>query len=297
MAPVLDPGGREIPLQLKDLLSQVDARIWATLALLATALLLRRLAVRALGRSRLPTEVRARWLGQLRVALLLVVATGLAVIWGPALRDLALSLAAVAVAVVIATREVFSCLTGAFVRTASRACSVGDRIEIQGVRGDVVELGALTTTLLEVGAGGTRQTGRAVSVPNSRFLDSTVWNESFAGEFGLQLLRVPLPVSSAWQEAERRLLEAAQLECDPYLEPARRRYLDQAWKRGLGPDTLEPTVTLSLPDHETIELLLRFPTPLASRARVEQAVLRRYLGSGPPVAEAMITGDPEAPED
>jgi len=280
---------------LTDLLPHVDARAWGTLAVLAAALLLRRLTLRALGHSRLPVEVRARWLAQLRVALLVGVAGGLAVIWGPTLRDLALSLAAVAVAFVIATREIVACLTGAFVRTASRSCSVGDRIEIHGVRGDVVELGALTTTLLEVGPGSTRQTGRAVSIPNSRFLDSAVWNESFAGEFGLQLLRVRLPATAPWQDAERRLLEAARHECEPYLEPARRRYLDQAWKRGLGPDTVEPTVTLSLPDHETIELLLRFPAPTAARARVEQAVLRRYLGSGPPTGEAMITSDPEAP--
>jgi small-conductance mechanosensitive channel len=204
-------------------------------------------------------------------------------------------MAAVAVAGVIATREILACLTGAFVRTASRSFAVGDRIEIQGVRGDVVELGAFTTTLLEVAPESARQTGRAVSVPNSRFLDSAVWNESFAGEYGLQLLRVPLPVSASWRDAERRLLGAARLECQPYLEPARQRTRDQAWKRGLGPDTVEPTVSLSLPDHETLELLLRFPAPAASRARVEQAILRRYLGSDAPEEGAMIAGDPEAP--
>jgi hypothetical protein len=58
---------------------------------------------------------------------------------------------------------------------------------------------------------------------------------------------------------------------------------------------VEPTVSLSLPDHETLELLLRFPAPAASRARVEQAILRRYLGPDAPEEGAMIAGDPEAP--
>lgn len=277
---------------LQDLLSRVDPRAWATLLLLLGAFLLRRLTVRALGRSRLALEVRARWLAQLRVALLLVVASGLAVIWGPALRDLALSLAAVAVAVVIATREIVACLTGAFVRTASRAFTVGDRIEVQGVRGDVVELGALTTTLLEVTPGGARQTGRAVAIPNSRFLDNPVWNESFGGDYGLQLLEVPVSAASDWRDAERRLMEAARIECAPYLEPARKRTEDLAWRRGLGPDTVEPTITLALPDTDTIHMRLRYPAPRTSRARVEQAILRRYLGAGE--AAAMIAPDPES---
>jgi small-conductance mechanosensitive channel len=270
----------------------VDSRVLITFALLLLVLLFRRLTVRALGRSRLPIEVRARWLAQLRVALLVVLVVGLAGIWGSALRDVALSLAAVAVAFVVATREILACLTGAFVRTASRACAVGDRIEVQGVRGDVLELGALTTTLLEVTPGGARQTGRAVSVPNSRFLEGSVFNEGFTGEYGLQLLRVPLPIAGDWREAEGRLLEAAQHECADYLEPARRRTADQAWKLGLGPDTVEPTVSLSLPDAETIELQLRYPAPAAARARVEQAILRRYLVGGA-APDAMIDGDPQ----
>lgn len=278
---------------LQDLVSWGGARVWATAILVTAALVLRALAVRALGRSRLPVEVRARWLGQLRVALLLVVALGLGVVWGPALREVALSLAAVAVAVVVATREILACLTGAFVRTASRAFTVGDRIEIMGVRGDVVELGALTTTLLEVAPAGARQTGRAVAIPNSRFLENPVWNESFAGEYGLQLLEVEVKAEADWQDAERRLLEAARAETADYLEPARQRTEDQAWKRGLGPDSVEPMITLSLPDADTLALRLRYPAPAAARARVEQAILRRYLGASETQPAATIDVDSE----
>lgn len=258
--------------------SAPGARSWtATLVLVAVALLLRVVVLRALGRSRLPIDVRQRWLAQLRAALLLVVGVGVAVIWAEALHGVALSIAAVAVAVVIATKELLLCLSGAFLRTASRSFAVGDRIEIAGLRGNVVDAGALTTTLLEVAPGSARQTGRTVIVPNSLFLTERAVNETYARAFGLMLVRIPLAADADWRQAERRLLEIAREECAPHLELARRHSTEEGWERGLGPDSVEPSVTLSLSEPGRIDLLLRFPAPTRSSARVEQAILRRFL--------------------
>lgn len=250
----------------------------ASLALVVVALVVRAVAHRALHASRLPLEVQQRWVDQIRNTAVLVVAVGLVVIWIDELRDLAFSVAAVAVAVVIATKEVVLCLAGAFVRTSSGAFSVGDRIQVGEVRGDVVELGALTTTLLEVNPAGSRQTGRSVVIPNSVFVAQPVFNESFAGAYGLRSLRVPVGAGSDWQAAERRLLEAARAECGQHVEAARRHVEDVAWRKGVGPDAVEPQVSLELVSQDRTDLVLRFPAPARARGRVEQAILRRYLG-------------------
>jgi len=205
------------------------------------------------------------------------VVLGLIVIWIDELRELAFCVAAVAVAFVIDTKELVLCLAGAFVRTSSGAFSVGDRIQVGEARGDVVELGALTTTLLEVNPASSRQTGRSVVLPNSVFVAHPVFNETFAGAYGLRSLRVPLGVDSDWRAAERRLLEAARAECGEHVEAARRHVEDVAWRKGLGPDAVEPQVSLELVSEDRTDLVLRFPAPARARGRVEQAILRRYL--------------------
>jgi len=259
----------------------------ASLALLAAVLSIRLLAVRALGRSRLAPEVKARWLHQIRAAALVALLVGLVVIWTRELQELAFSLAAMAVAFVISLKELLLCLHGSFLRTTSRAFSVGDRVQIAGHRGDVVETGALTTTLLEVSAPGSKQTGSSVVLPNSVLVDKPMVNESFAGSYGLFTLCVPAQVAG-WAEAEERLLKAARTVCVGHRDAARRHLESVGWQKGLGPDSIEPSVSLELSDAEKVVFQLRFPAPTLVRGQVEQDILRRYL------AEAASAPGPDA---
>ncbi len=258
--------------------------IAASLALLAVVLSVRLLAVRALGRSRLAPEVKGRWFHQIRTAALVALLVGLLVIWTRELQELAFSLAAIAVAFVISLKELLLCLHGSFLRTTSRAFSVGDRIQAGGLRGDVVETGALTTTLLEVSGAGSKQTGYSVVLPNSVFVDKPIVNESFPGDYGLFTLSVPAKVAG-WSAAEGRLLEAARASCLDHLADARRHIENVGWQKGLGPDSIEPSVAVELSDAETVVFQLRFPAPTRGRGQVEQDILRRYLDASPAPSE------------
>lgn len=245
--------------------------------LLISVLLVLSLIRRAIRGSRIPADVRRRWLVRSRNATLVGLLVGLVIIWGTEMRSLALSLAAVAAAIAIATKEVLLCVGGAFVRTSSRAFDLGDRIEVAGVRGDVIDLGALTTTVLEVGPGHSNRTGRAVVVPNSAFLSQPVVNETPSGDYLLVTLAVPVSREADWRSAERALLAAAQQECAAFLEEARAHLGRTAAHKGLEPSTVDARVSLRLADPARIDLLVRFPAPVAQRNRVEQSILRRYL--------------------
>lgn len=262
--------------------------IAASLILLLVALLGLALARRAILGSRLPSDVRRRWLVQSRNAAIAGLLVGLVVTWGTEVRSLALSFVAVAAAAVIAAKEVIVCLAGAFVRTSSRAFDLGDRIEIAGVRGDVIDLGALTTTLLEVGPGQSHRTGRAITLPNSLFVTTPVYNETPSGEFLMTTLVVPLGSEADWRACERALLEAAEAECRPFVEEARAHLGASAAHAGLDPSTVDPRVSVRVVDPARTDLLLRLPAPVRQRHRVEQAVLARYLDATrrPPVGGA-----------
>ena len=71
-------------------------------------------------------ESKRRFLVVSRNVTLLLVLFGLAAIWAAQIQTLALSMFAVAAAVVVATKELIMCLSGSILRSATKQYSVGD---------------------------------------------------------------------------------------------------------------------------------------------------------------------------
>ncbi len=238
----------------------------------------RRLAIRTFEKSGLPPERRNRFLVQSRnVAIVLFVAATI-VLWAEQLQNVALSLAAVAAALVLATKELILCLSGTLLRISARTFKLGDRIEIAGTRGDVIDIGPLTTTLLEVGPEATihKLTGRTVVLPNSLFLTTQVTNETFTEKFVLHATKVQLGEDAPWQDVEAILLDAARTASADYVEEARENMERVGHKHGLEPPNVDPKVWVSK-TKDGFELILRYATPIRGRGQLEQAIMRDYL--------------------
>jgi small-conductance mechanosensitive channel len=253
--------------------------ITATVLLLLLLLLARSVVARAVARSDLPLERRRSMLVQTRNLAAFAFVGGAAVIWAQQLQHVALSLAAIAVAIVIATKELLLCFSGALLRISAQGWSIGDRIETGGIRGDVIDIGALTTTILEIGPGPAihKATGRTIVLPNSLFLTQPVTNESFTHDFVLHATTVPLREGDDWEHAERCLLAAARTECEGFLDEARKNMERVGRKHGLEPPSVAPQVWVRLPKAGRVELVLRFPAPSRIRGQTEQAILRKFL--------------------
>ena len=158
--------------------------VLASFALVAILLAVRLLAGRALKkRQSLPPQAVRRWTANVRNLLLLIAVIGLVMIWAPQLRTFALSLTAVAVALVVATKELILCLSGSALRTFTRAYTVGDYVQIGGIRGEVIDYNLLTTRLheFEKGEGSFIATGHEVIVPHSLLFGSPSRVEGQAG--------------------------------------------------------------------------------------------------------------------
>ncbi|SMQ74777.1 Mechanosensitive ion channel [Altererythrobacter xiamenensis] len=148
---------------------------FASASLLLVLLAARLIAGRTLRRrDDLTEQVARRWTANFRNLLLLIAVIGLVMIWAPQLRTFALSLTAVAVAIVVATKELILCLSGAALRTFTRAFSVGDMIEIGTTKGEVLDLNLLATRLQEFESreGSIVPTGRVVTLPYSLLFSS-----------------------------------------------------------------------------------------------------------------------------
>ena len=279
-----------------NVLDYVNTHDWAqnvvaSGVLIVLLVLLRWVLVRWVRRGAVKSgELHRRWIVQIRNACFTLAVFGLLLIWGRELQTVALSLVAFTVAMVLATKELILCFTGGLLRATSGAFAIGDRIEVNKIRGDVIDITLLVTKIMEIGPGElTHQyTGRAVAIPNSMFLALPVTNESFTHDYVLHVFKVPLKADDDWQAAERDLLDVANQVCAPFIDEAKQYMARIAAREDLDIPTVEPRVTLELHDPGRIDLIMRMPAPARRKGRMEQQVLREYLRkratATPPIA-------------
>ncbi|WP_168990403.1 mechanosensitive ion channel family protein [Aureimonas flava] len=125
-------------------------------------------------------------------------ALALGLVWLGELQSLLLSLTAVAMALVLATKELIQCATGALAGRAGRSYAVGDRVHLDGTSGRVVAVNWLTTTIAESEAGslGSRPTGRRLVIPNSRIFAGGIHVEPCADAARRHAFSVTLEAAS-----------------------------------------------------------------------------------------------------
>lgn len=250
---------------------------------LASLLILRTLVVRWIARNpALSIEAKRRWVVTTRNSVVFALLTGLVVIWAHELQVFAVSLVALAAALVLATKELILCWSGSALRVGGELYSVGDRIQIAGYRGVVLDHDVFATKLLEIGPGQSTHlyTGRVTVFPNSLLFTNALVKENPSQEYGLYTLTVPLKAEEDWRDAERRLLDAARAECGSFMEEVGRQMKLLEQTNLLEAPSPEPRVTIQLSEAGRIHLVLRFPAPDRGRSRIEQAILRRFLTSG-----------------
>ena len=251
-----------------------------SILLLFSLLIVRTLIVRAIAKNpTLSMEAKRRWVVSVRNTMVFVLLVGLVVIWAHELQAFGLSLVALAAALVLATKELILCWSGAALRIGGKVYAVGDRIQIAGHRGVVLDHDIFATKLLEIGPGQASHlyTGRVTVFPNSLLFSNALVKENPGQEYGLYILVIPLRDQDDWRDAEQHLLDAAKAECTPFMEEAGRqmKLLEQA--NLLEAPSPSPRITIQLSEPGRINLVLRFPAPDRGRSRVEQAILRRYL--------------------
>ena len=149
---------------------------------LAAILALRFFLIRLVkGKAAILEQDQRRWLNRINNGTTILVLVCLVFIWAPQLHTFALSLTAVAVAIVLTTKELLMCLTGGFLRATTKPFDIGDWITVDGLTGEVMRITALATMVEEIDTtGGTYQfTGRSVQIPNSKYLSANVENANF----------------------------------------------------------------------------------------------------------------------
>lgn len=251
------------------------------LVFIAVALLLyviARLVRRALGEHIDDVNRRhivRKWIGYAYFALLVAFAVA---IFADFLTGLGTVIAVLLAGVAIALQDVLKSVVGWLYLSSRSGIEVGTRVEVNGRTGDVIDIGVLKTTMLEVGnlVYGFQASGRLVTIPNYQMLSEATVISGGISPFVWQEVRVMVTFESDWHRAEE-ILKAAGEELHAEIAPAleegfrslERRY---AFKYG----TRTPIVYITIGD-SGVQLTLRYMVNVRRRRGSEDRVSRLVL--------------------
>jgi len=190
--------------------ADLSFRIAATLATVVIALVVRWLIVRWLNRTITDGDVLFRARKAITYITMAVAVFLLTWIWVPFFDDLGTFLGLLVAGLAIALADVFLDLAGWLYIMLRRPFRVGDRIEIDGTAGDVVDVRAFRFTLLEIRSwvDADQSTGRLVHVPNGHLFRHPTANYT-EGFFHIwHEMPVLVTFESDWRRAEE-LIRAA----------------------------------------------------------------------------------------
>ena len=165
----------------------VPGLLVTTAAVVLVAVALRLALVPLVRRRHRDDAYRRYWSGKLvTYALATIAVVAVVALWAPLGGRLSVILGFATAGIAFAMQEVIGALFGWVNVLAGRIYTVGDRIEIAGVRGDVIDITPLRTTLFEIGTDrsvGTsswvsvcQPTGRLVAFSNRKTFTEPVFN-------------------------------------------------------------------------------------------------------------------------
>lgn len=250
--------------------------VWTGVAIVI-GLLLRFVAVRGvLGRiDDTETKFKTRKSISYTVGGLLLVT--IAWIWIPSFGSVATLIGLVAAGTTIALAPVIINFVGWTFIILRRPFRIGDRIELAGIQGDVIDTRLQRFTVLEVGnwVAADQSTGRVVHIPNGKVFTETLANYSAGFEYVWHEIPVRVPFDSNWKLAEKLVREVLAELDDPKDTAAMRAQLEQG-EYFIRYRELRPTVYVDV--HESgVLLTARLIVPARERRIVEDKFWRGLL--------------------
>jgi len=251
----------------------VSIALWALIGVLA---LMGRGAVRTLD---LSPEQRRRTKNVLRYVLFLVVFVGMAIIWASELQSAAIVASGFAVAIVLFNKDLILSVLGWWLKTASGSYRIGDRIRVGDWRGDVIDYGVLSTTLMEVETEAPHgmRTGNVITLPNALLLTEPVVNETRILGFEWREILFSIGADEDWRQAETVLRTEAEAIVSNYQDTLDVQLAEMTDRFAFHPIQSQPAVLLRSEKDGKIILKVRMPMPAREIAVLADRMHRAFL--------------------
>jgi small-conductance mechanosensitive channel len=182
--------------------------------------------------------------------------------------------------VAVALQNVILSMAGYFFLIGRFGIRVGDRVQIAGVYGEVVDIGLVRLHLLELGTGGANAaTGRVVAFSNSIVFQPNGLFKPIPGtSFVWHEITLTVAPDGDYNFVERRLLKAVQAVFADYREEMERQKRNMERMLPAAPlGELRPQSRLRITPFGLLEVVITYPVNLLRAAEIDDRVTRELV--------------------
>jgi small-conductance mechanosensitive channel len=210
-------------------------------------------------------------------------------VWFDDPSRLATAAGLVTAGIAFAMQRVFTSLAAYLILLRGKSFSVGDRITMGGVRGDVIALDLMQTTIMEMGQPPGEQqdapsmwvharqyTGRVVTVTNDKIFEQPVYNYSRDLPYVWEEMRIPIAYRDDRSRVERILLEVAEHHTVRFREMSAADLAAMERRYAMRRAELGPRVFWRMTDN-WVELAVRFIAPVDDVRALKDRMTRDIL--------------------
>jgi small-conductance mechanosensitive channel len=202
-------------------------------------------------------------------------------IWVKALGSITIIISAIGAGLALALHQAILSIAGWLLILLRRPYNTGDRIEMGGRSGDVIDIHLFYTILLEIKGWlvGEQSTGRLIYVPNSKVFTEPLINYTQGFEYIWNEIPIVVTFESNWQKAKDIMMEVVEKEEFKVSQKLQKELTVMARRHMIFYRTLTPTVWVNIVDFG-VELTLRYITEARNRRKTRdvfcQAILQRF---------------------
>jgi small-conductance mechanosensitive channel len=215
-----------------------------------------------------------------RIVLWIVIAIVVALAFASELSAVTTFAGLLTAGIAVALQNVILSVAGYFFLVGKYGVRVGDRVQVAGVTGDVVDIGLVRLHLMEVTGGATpHPTGRVVVFSNSVVFQANagLFKQIPGTSFLWHEITLTLGPETDYRAAEKRLLEAVNQVFDDYREKMelQRRSMERALNTA-GIHEFAPESHLHITG-SGLEVVIRYPVELSTAAEIDDRVTRALI--------------------
>jgi len=249
-----------------------------TVVLIFAFWLIRKIIMRIVYRRTEDPELHYKWRKYLTRVLFFVAVLILGRTWFEGFQSIATFLGIVSAALVIALKDSVADLAGWLFLLWRKPFELGDRIEIAGIHGDVIDQRIFKFTLMEIGnwVDADQSTGRVIHIPNHKVFTENIGNYTADFQFIWNEIPVRISLESNWKKAKKLLHEIADRHSANISDQAKEQLRSAARSYLITYRILTPTVYTYVKDFGIV-LTIRYLTNPRTRRGTEQQIWEEVL--------------------
>lgn len=195
------------------------------------------------------------------------------------IKDFTLAIGLFSAGVAFALQELFLAVAGSIYIFIIKVYKVGERIEINGIKGDIIDIDSMYTTLMEIGewVSSDNYSGRIVKISNAFVFKVPVYNYSRDFPFIWDEFDLPVHYDSDIEMAKNIMIQIASEELSEFSEKSKTRWKNIVNKYYIEDAELAPTLSLTMTDN-WINLNLRYIVDYKKR-RITKNMLQEKINA------------------